>query len=215
MTTGDWNWELDRTRFSAVWRALGARDESAFAVLRARYAEPHRAYHTAEHIHECMIWHEATKRLAHHPDELGAALYFHDVVYVPAALDNEAQSAELFRHLAALAGVVGPPVDRVCRLIEATATHRPDTADCALMCDIDLSILGASPARYARFEEQIQREHAAFDDGLYRDGRARVLSGFLDRAAIYTTPYMAGALEQHARSNLERRVRSLGEKGAA
>ncbi len=78
------------------------------------------------------------------------------------------------------------------------------------MCDIDLAILGAAPLRYARFERDIRREYACFDELQYRAGRARVLAGFLQRLSIYQTYPFATRLEAQARDNLSRAHAALG-----
>jgi predicted metal-dependent HD superfamily phosphohydrolase len=61
--------------------------------VSARYAEPHRRYHTWAHVLACF---DARDRLttAELP-EVDLALLFHDAVYDPFAKDNEAGSARL------------------------------------------------------------------------------------------------------------------------
>ena len=67
---------LDRARFAAAWRAVGANHDNASAWLADRYAEHHRAYHDAEHIAECLAWFDRVRDLAERPAELrgGAVL---------------------------------------------------------------------------------------------------------------------------------------------
>jgi predicted metal-dependent HD superfamily phosphohydrolase len=75
--------------------------------------------------------------------------------------------------------------------------------------DLDLTILGASPHDFARFEEQVRQEYAHVPALLYRLGRRRVLQGFLSRPRIYHVPQIREELEVRARANLERRLREL------
>jgi len=193
---------LDRARFEAGWRAVGADHENAFAWLAGRYAEEHRAYHDAEHIAECLAWFDRVRDLAERPAELEVALFFHDAIYDPLASDNERRSAEELRRLARAAGIPTEAVERIAGLIESTATHGAGSGDTALLSDIDLAILGSSPARYARYERDVRREYAAVDGGSYQKGRAQVLRGFLERVEIYRTPRFAARLEAQARDNL-------------
>jgi predicted metal-dependent HD superfamily phosphohydrolase len=195
-------WKLDRARFEAVWRAVGANHDNASASLADRYAEEHRAYHDAEHIAECLAWFDRVRELAERPAELEVALFFHDAIYEPLASDNEARSAEMFRQLAREAGVSTEATERIARLIDSTETHEATSGEAALLSDIDLAILGASPARYARYERDVRREYAAIDEASYRKGRAQVLRGFLERVEIYRTPRLAARLEAQARDNL-------------
>ena len=192
---------LDTARLAGCLRALGAARDVDLAPLATRYAEPHRAYHTAEHIAECLAWLDQVRDSAERPVELEAAIYFHDAVYDPRAHDNEARSAELFSELAIGAGIAREKIERVVALIESTARHTADLGDAALLSDIDLSILGTPPLRYARFERDVRREYAMFDDVSYRRGRTHVLRSFLERIQLYRTPRFA-RLEALARDNL-------------
>lgn len=196
------NGTLDRARFEAVWRAVGANHDNAFAWLADRYAEEHRAYHDAEHIAECLAWFDRVRDLAERPAELEVALFFHDAIYEPLASDNEARSAEELRSLASAVGTPTEAVERIAGLIESTATHGAGSGDTALLSDIDLAILGSSPARYARYERDVRREYAAVDEASYEKGRAQVLRGFLERVEIYRTRRLATRLEAQARDNL-------------
>ena len=202
-------WELDRARFAAAWRVVGANYDNASAWLADRYAEEHRAYHDAEHVAECLAWFNRVRELAERPAELEVALFFHDAIYEPLASNNEARSAEKLSQLALEARVPTEPVDRIARLIESTATHDARSGDAALLSDIDLTILGASPGRYARYERDVRREYAVIDEASYRAGRARVLRGFLERVEIYRTPQLAARLEAQARDNLSSALSAL------
>jgi predicted metal-dependent HD superfamily phosphohydrolase len=51
---------------------------SVFDELVARYSEPHRKYHTLQHLAECLAHFEAVRHLAEHPGEIEIALWFHD-----------------------------------------------------------------------------------------------------------------------------------------
>lgn len=195
-------WALDRARCSAAWRAVGASRDNASHWLADRYSEGHRAYHDAEHVAECLAWFDRVRDLAERPAELEMALFFHDAIYEPLASDNEARSAEELGRLAREGQVPTEAAERIARLIQSTATHDARSGDAALLSDIDLTILGASPARYARYEREVRREFAAIDEASYRVGRARVLRGFLERVEIYRTPRLAARLEAQARDNL-------------
>ncbi len=59
--------------------------------LTRRYEEPHRRYHALPHIAD-MLHRGRDLQL---DDVQVAAIWFHDAIYDPRALDNEAQSAAL------------------------------------------------------------------------------------------------------------------------
>ena len=79
-----------------TWADLGlpAPDASVRADVFARYAEPHRAYHTARHLEECAAQFEPVRSLAHDPGAVQLALWFHDAIYDTGSAHNEDESAE-------------------------------------------------------------------------------------------------------------------------
>jgi predicted metal-dependent HD superfamily phosphohydrolase len=204
---------LDQQRWLELWSRLGAQGSGAsiFAQLTAAYAEPGRAYHTAEHIRDCLAELDLTRSLAQHPDEVETALWFHDAVYLPGASDNEDQSAELARTALSVGAVPREVVDRIAALVLATRhAGVPSAPDERLICDIDLSILGREPAIFDAFERRIRREYNWVPEPTYRQERSAVLSGFLRRRSIYHTDLFRHRYEAAARANLERLIEKLG-----
>jgi predicted metal-dependent HD superfamily phosphohydrolase len=78
----------------------------------------------------------------------------------------------------------------------------------ALLLDIDLAVLGADWCRYLRYERGIAREYSAMLPQAFREGRARLLRGFLERPALYAT-HGFRKLERRARANLARALARL------
>jgi predicted metal-dependent HD superfamily phosphohydrolase len=202
---------LDQPRWLELWSRLGGRDgEAPFSRLVAAYAEPQRAYHTAEHICECLAELDLTRNLAEHPDEVEGALWFHDAVYMPGATDNEARSAKL-AGTELTAGLVPPETtSRIAGLILATRHSGPaGLPDERLTCDVDLSVLGREPAVFDEYERRIRREYGWVPEPLYRRGRASVLAEFLRRPSIYQTDPFRQRYELSARANLTRQLAQL------
>lgn len=204
---------------AARWRALwpGANEVTVARVyddLVARYAEPPRAYHTLDHIADCLGHFDAVRDLATWPAAVELAIWFHDAIYDPQRSDNETRSAELAEAtLRALAGDrpapaaqnpagsgLPPAVGRLIRLTSHDAAQL--TGDGALLCDIDLAILGAAPAAFDAYDAAIRREYAWVPEDIFRRERARVLAGFLARPTIYHTRRFIRSLEERARANL-------------
>ena len=205
---------LDQQRWVELWSRLGAQGSGAsiFAQLAAAYAEPERAYHTAEHIRDCLAELDLSRDLAQYPDEVEAALWFHDAVYQPGASDNEDRSAELARTALSLRAVPHEVADRTAALVLATRhAALSSSPDEQLICDIDLSILGREPEIFDAFERRIRREYARVPEPIYRRERSAVLSGFLRRRSIYQTDQFRHRYEALARANLERLIEKLGE----
>lgn len=188
-------------RFERLWSTLGLRppEEELFDAIMDAYEEPHRAYHTEQHIEECLLHLDG---YGGHEPEVELALWFHDAVYDPKAHDNEERSAEW-----AVRELKDDPslAETVKRLILVTRHDAvPDAPDEQLLTDIDLSILGAPPERFEDYERQIRREYIWVPEEIYRRERAKVLQRFRDRKYIYSTEYFRDLLEAQARRNLAR-----------
>lgn len=205
-----------RTRFERAMTTAGAHapGDALFAELVRRYGELHRHYHTLVHVDACLVGLDWFSSAARHPEEVELALWFHDAVYDPRAVDNERRSAELARDRLSAHGLNGPALERILRHIEATEHHVAAGGDSALLVDLDLSILGASARDFDRFEAEIRREYGHVDERQYFAGRRRVLEGFTSRREIYSVPIVREELEARARANLARRIAELSRAPA-
>lgn len=196
----------------ALWNRLGTQEDglSIFTGLEAAYAEPARAYHTAQHIRDCLAQFDPSRHMAQHPDEVEAAIWFHDAVYLPGAPDNEDCSARLVRTTLADARAPVEVAHRIAELVLATQ-HLAIAAepDAALLCDIDLSILGRTHEVFDEFERRIRQEFAWVPEPVYRGARAEILAGFLRRRSIFQTDYFRDRYEAPARANLARILKDL------
>ncbi|WP_245644541.1 HD domain-containing protein [Nocardioides jensenii] len=174
-----------------------------------------RGYHDLVHLGEVL------DRL----DDLGAAdnlevvlaAWFHDAVYDDAG-DNEARSAALAEQELAgldLAGLQLPgslvDVAEVARLVRLTERHRPEPGDVngELLCDADLAILAAPPARYADYVAGVRQEYDAVPEADFRRGRAAVLRDLAAKPHLFHTAYARTHWEPAARANLASEIASL------
>lgn len=199
------NHEALQQRFAVALNTVGARHDGAtFSDLHARYAEKHRCYHTLRHVDSCLSWLDWFTFAAERPAEVELALWFHDVVYDPTASDNEAKSAEFAHQRLRAVGVPSDSLERICQHIMATADHQGICGDAALVVDIDLAILAANGADFARFEAQIRKELEWVPEPLYRLGRRRVLKRFYRRPFIYSLAPLRELFESAAKNNLRR-----------
>ena len=188
-------------RWRAVWRDVSAADgDSIFLDLTARYAEPHRAYHTLEHVGECLANLDLSRHLAARQAEVELAVWFHDAIYDTQRNDNEGRSALLAEEALWCAPELARRVGDLIRL--TTHVSQELAGDGALLCDIDLAILGAPPERFARYNDAIRREYEWVPEDVYRRERARVLARFLERQRIYYSQFFFERLERQARTNI-------------
>lgn len=199
-------------RWSALWARLGAVSAPGpvFDAVVHAYSNPQRAYHTLEHIHDCLAQFDASSLFAQHPLEVEAALWFHDVVYDLAAHDNEERSAAWAGEALGRGGVPASTAIRIRDLILATKhPSLPEGADAALLVDIDLSILGRDAVTFERYEQQIRREYVHVPDQAFREGRIAILESFLRREFIYQSFFFRERYESQARENLSRSISRL------
>ncbi len=174
-----------------------------FERLIAAYRAPHRSYHALQHLQECIAHFSEVPALAVRPGEVEIALWFHDAIYDPRSGDNELLSANLASEELSAAGAPRECQTHVHELIMATRHEaKPSEADQQLLVDIDLAILGASPARFNEYDNQVRLEYSWVPGFLYRMKRREVLKGFLSREHIYCTEYFRERYEQQARANL-------------
>jgi len=203
--------QLER-EWSDLWKRRSAQGNPLTVLqdLVARYSEPHRGYHTLAHILDCLREFQTVRQHASEPDAIELALWFHDAVYNPRASDNEEQSARLAEKVLGEAKVAGDFIHRVRDLILATRHQAaPESTDAKLLVDVDLAVLGQSAGRFDEYEAGVLKEYRWVPRAIFASKRAAILKSFLDRPAIYTTPWFQQKYEQSARANLERSVRQL------
>ena len=167
------------------------------------YQEPQRAYHSLQHLAECISLFEEVRNLAKYPGEVAIALWFHDAIYNVKSKDNERQSCNWALRILRTCGANQPMLERVENLIMATKHDVvPVQPDEQLLVDIDLAILGAAPQRFAEYDQQVRIEYSWVPSIVYKIKRHSILTSFLARPNIYNTPYFRKTYESQARLNL-------------
>lgn len=181
-----------------------------FGQVLARWSEPQRAYHTTQHLREALTLLDAWSRGEEWPAPVALALFFHDLVYDPQRADNEDLSALAAREMLASLQLPQAQIEAVVRLIDITKhAARPQTDDEKLMVDIDLSILGAAPERYAQYQLQVRREYAHVPEPLFTRARLALLEAFLQAPALFHTARGRAAFDAAAARNLTQEVAQL------
>jgi predicted metal-dependent HD superfamily phosphohydrolase len=156
--------------------------QKIFNKLIATYSEKQRAYHTVQHLYECLVLLESIRADLNDANAIALALWFHD-----AAQDL---SIEI--------------IQNIKRWIVATQKHEStNELDLQFLLDIDLAILAASPARFEEYEQQIQKEYAWVNPEIYSLKRKEVLAHFYQTEPLYQTEYFQQNFEQRAKSNLK------------
>lgn len=201
-----------RQRWETTWQRLApaAPPATLFDDLERRYREPHRHYHTMQHLEECFATLDAVLPDGTDATAVELAIWFHDAVYDVHRHDNEERSAAWGASCLADAGVPQAIVDKVTSLVLATRHHIPsDYPDARLLVDVDLAILGAPPARFHEYERQIRAEYAHVPEQVFTQKRRQILEDFLRRPVLFATPACNARLERQARHNLAEALQRL------
>lgn len=181
------------------------------ADLLQRWSEPHRAYHTVEHLLHCLdslsVLGSELGSEAMVPRTVALAAWFHDAVHTGAAAEpgeDERASARLAEEL--LPGLVEfDEVAEVASLVRVTIDHAPSTDDVngALLSDADLSILGSEPEAYRRYLRNVRREYGDVGAEEFRAGRRAVVEGLLAKDSLYATDTGRQLWADRATQNLQ------------
>jgi predicted metal-dependent HD superfamily phosphohydrolase len=181
--------------------------------LIARWSEPHRRYHTLEHLIQVL---DGVDELGGHAQDLTAvrfAAWFHDAVYDSSGGNSASEelSARLARAELPPLGVAQQRVAEVARLIRLTSDHvvTADDGNGAVLCDADLAVLGRSPDECRAYARAIRAEYARIPDQPFRAGRAATLRGLLALPALFRTPLARQRYEDQARRNLAAEISAL------
>jgi predicted metal-dependent HD superfamily phosphohydrolase len=216
-----------RRRFVSLLVRLGVHNpvESIWCAIDRAYSEPHRAYHTSEHIVSLLEifdsdWFQqgyfVPSPLAQTVrDELEAAIWWHDAVYQttihsPGLSNEEASAAWAFTFLMTNGG----KTDTACvvhKLILATShEHCPNSTRTMWIADLDLAILGADEERFKLYDTQVAAEYAHVFYPDYLQGRIAFLTSFVQsRNHIYQTMTFRERYEDVAQSNIKKLIVEL------
>lgn len=174
----------------------------------ALYSEDGRHYHDLDHIEDCLTkldnWPSPPTPAVR--DTIELAIWFHDIIYDSRRADNEESSAALATYY-----LRGHPLAIDCHALILATRHKQTEGMRAeeIMCDIDLSILGAEPDIYHTYAENVRREHHWIEYEEYSEARSRVLKNFLHRERLFHTTYALGQWEEQARVNIITEIETL------
>lgn len=183
-------------RVASTWGAPAEIVDAVYRDVITRYGEPHRHYHTLEHIAEVLAVVDALDGGL----EVEWAAWLHDVIYDVQAADSEARSAGYAGEVLAQLRAPDDVISEVQRLIELSATHAVAGGDKrgAVFVEADLAILSSDPERYDRYVRDVRAEYAHVDDAAWRSGRRAVLESLVSRVD-----------DERSRSNLARELATL------
>jgi predicted metal-dependent HD superfamily phosphohydrolase len=197
----------------ARWNATLPQQPELGENLLARYNEPHRHYHTTDHLLHVL---SMIDDLADDHDLflVRLAAWYHDAVYAipPGQVSNEEASARLALRQLSLVGLEQEDLNQIARLVRLTETHLPGPRDPEgeLLCDADLSILASAPAKYTDYVAAVREEYAQLPEEEFLAGRLAVLTSLADQEIFRTGK--GRQLSEAARANVESEITELAER---
>lgn len=199
-----------------AWATLLSRhtDEPRVAevgrALLASWSEPHRRYHSLEHLRDILRHVEELAEFAEDPDAVRLAAWYHDAVYAGLPDDEERSAQRAEQDLSRL-GLQPQLVDEVARLIRLTITHDPAPGDHngEVLSDADLAALAVPRDRYERNTAAIRAEYDHVPSEAFRRGRVQVLVTLLGGPGVFRTEYARREWEALAQGNLRAELAML------
>ena len=153
-----------------------------FNKILSLYSEPHRYYHNTTHLQNLFKNLELIIKDSTDESILIYSIFFHDLIYNPQSKTNEENSAALWVEFAKEEFLSQYLTDVVYETILATKFHNNQTkypiSDKFL--DLDLAILGSSPAEFIAYEDAIRLEYRFVPDAHYETERTKIMKSFKD-----------------------------------
>jgi len=196
-------------------------------IIKECYEQPHRHYHTLNHLREILRW-----LPKEHPEAEIAieAILFHDIVHYPTPVApglNEALSIAEYLLYNTKALAVNTPFAnnksinfeferRVIETINATSRHTEDQqylCDVAkLVLDLDLSTFALPWEDYVQWKKLVEIENEVmwldkYPVAAIRKGRCLFLKSLLQRKRLF---YIKTEWEDQARANLQKDIHTYG-----
>lgn len=189
------------------FETLGAKAPMALYVrVFEAWVSPHRRYHGRRHLQDGLNLLQRWSAGQPWPSKVALAWFMHDVVYDPQRHDNEERSAMLSHEGLIAAGLPLGLVESIDDLVLVTCHAAvPCSEDEKLLVDVDLAILGAPPARYFEYTQQVRQEYAHVPDSVFYPARLKVMTSFLGedgRKVLFHTPQGLAEFDAQARLNI-------------
>lgn len=202
-----------RKRFTQLLTrySLAAKAGDTFEIIRKRYTEPHRFYHTLEHIQHCLEQFDTVSEDLHDPDAVEMSIWFHDIVYEINDPNNENLSAELFSDLIGQYLSDDQSKKIVEHILATIHPSEPSDHDARYVVDIDLSSIGGSWALFLKDNQSLRQENPDVPHEQYMERKIKFLKSILDRPNFFLTKFFRDRLEEQARSNIRRHIKEAEE----
>ncbi len=182
-------------------------DDDFYKKLLKNYTEPHRFFHTLNHINECF---DCARENDFHLNNIqNWSLIFHDFIYYPDKDNNEQRSCNEFRKFV---DIFSPQnlkeqfYNEVETMIMATKDHVSNNEQIQQILDCDMSIFCSNSLRFKEYERQIREEYS-FAGKQYIPKRIEFLQNLLNKERIFYL--LSSEKELKARENINNLILDL------
>ena len=180
--------------------------DANWKIISSKYSEPHRHYHTLEHIEHLLNLSEQYQFCCQDMIAIDLAIIFHDIIYDPRSPMNEEESAQLFSKMFN-EKIPLTAIKKVCGYILATKSHKVPHGntdmDLCLFLDYDMEILASSHENYLEYSLKVRNEYIHVEKSEYCRRRSVFLRNILNSDhSIYMSDEFK-CYESNARQNLE------------
>jgi len=171
--------------------------------VKTSYSEKGRYYHNLQHLADMHGELLEIKNLISDFPTMVLAVIYHDFIYRAKSSDNEIQSAAFAEKIMFECNIPYAVMKKVSMYIHATKNHQDHLdQDGLFFLDADLSVLGKDSATYLSYSTAIRKEFKMYPDFLYKPGRKKIITHFLEMERIFKTDYFYHKYEEQARKNL-------------
>lgn len=183
--------------------------EEEWQLIEDYYTEPHRRYHTLQHLSE-MFWLLKEYYKEELPLTTVLAVFYHDLIYSALRSDNEKQSAQIAKEKLTAWQLPDETVNKVEELILLTANHSTGSdAEATIFLDADMAILGSEPDHYEQYRKGVREEFSIYPDFIYNRGRKQFLQKTILQPRIYQSDFFSSRFEAQARINIQNEINQL------
>lgn len=188
------------------------RPSFAWFKVREPYLGSGRFFHNWGHIDRGWerLHIPEVQAYCHHHLETLAAWVVHDVVYDPFADDNEERSGQWGRDFYEALGMNRAAL--ICQGYVSATDHRhlPVGHDGQAIADNDLYEFVVEREQFRLNTVAVRQEYVKVPDGQFATDQLEIFQSFLNRKAIFRTPYFK-QFEDQARDNLTASIKELND----
>jgi predicted metal-dependent HD superfamily phosphohydrolase len=189
--------------------------------LLDRWSHPSRTFHNVRHLVDVLGYVDELAEETHEPDLVRLAAWYHGAVFahdtdaLHATLDSSDEDASALLASTELTGLGVPEraAQRVRALVGALHRHDADPGDFdgEVLSDADLALLAAEPQRYKDYLRDVRAEYAQIPQPEFLQARRTIVSRFLARPKLFTSP-MGATWEEPARQNLAAELQRIDKE---